>query len=112
MRPAKQINRKANCAKVRSDPFYIIKVLGGGILGTDDEFTYWAPESGYESSLTISQKAGDPNWHSRVNHEFYIKTSEGHYGRLTVDWYGSQQNPTHLDWNCSINPSGSRNLER
>jgi len=89
-----------------------IAIIGGGIQTTEDEFTYLAPESGYSSSLTFGQKADDPKWVGKVKQEFYIKTADGHFGRLAIDWYAWQQFSTHLDWNCSINPSGSRNLER
>jgi len=89
-----------------------ISVIGGGIQKTDDEFTYLAPEGGYLQSLTLGAKAGDPKWIGNVKQEFYIKTSEGHYGRLSVDWYAEFTSPTHLEWDCTINPSGSRNLER
>ncbi len=106
--PLKRIPREGK----KFDYTFEISVLGGGIQPTRDEFTYLAPENGYQPSITISQQADDPDWHGRVKQEFYLKTAEGHYGRIGVDWYASQQNPTHLDWNCSINPSGSRNLER
>jgi hypothetical protein len=89
-----------------------ISAIGGGIQRAEDEFTYLAPETGYEPILTIAQTANDSNWHGRVKQEFYIKTKEGHFGRLSVDWYASQTSPTHFEWDCSINPSGSRNLER
>jgi hypothetical protein len=89
-----------------------VSVVGGVIQPTSDEFTYLAPEGGYAPIFTESKKAGDPGWRGRLTQEFYIRTDEGHYGRLSVDWYSWQNSPTHLDWNCSINPSGSRNLER
>jgi hypothetical protein len=89
-----------------------VAVIGGGIQSTQDEFTYLAPESGYSTSYTVAQKADDPKWWGRVTQEFYIKTAEGHYGRLSVDWYAAQNAPNHFEWDCSINPSGSRNLER
>ena len=104
-----------NVPRPRVHPFdysFEIAVLGGGIQQARDEFTYWSPETGYQPTVTISQRAGDTNWYGRVTEEFYIKTADGQYGRLSVDWYASQQSPTHLDWNCSINPSKSRNLER
>jgi hypothetical protein len=89
-----------------------IVVIGGSIRPTEDEFTYLAPENGYSPSVTITQKADDPKWQGSVKQEFYFKTGEGHYGRLSVDWYAWQTPPTILKWDCSINPSGSRNLER
>jgi hypothetical protein len=89
-----------------------ITLISGGIQPTGDEFTYLAPETGYSPSFTVEQKADDPKWWGRVTKEFYIKTSDGHYGRLFVDWYAAQNSPNHIEWDCSINPSGSRNLER
>lgn len=89
-----------------------IGVLKGGIQPTDDDFSYSAPMSGYAPSFIESKKAGEQGWRSSLKQEFYIKTAEGHYGRLAVEWYSWQDSPTHLMWDCSINPSGSRNLER
>jgi hypothetical protein len=94
------------------DYSFEIKVIGGGIQPTDDEFTYLAPESGYGSRFIEAKKAGDPGWRGRLTQAFYIRMEDGHYGTLLVDWYAAQNSPTHLDWDCSINPSGSRNLER
>jgi len=89
-----------------------IAIVGGSIQSTDDEFTYLAPEGGYVPSLTLGAKAEDPKWAGNVKQEFYIKTADGHYGRLSIDWYAELTSPTHFEWNCTINPLGSRNLER
>ncbi len=94
------------------DLTFEVTVIGGGIQPTDDEFTYRAPENQYAPTFTVDQKADAPKWRPDVNQEFYIKTSDGRYGRLHVDWDAWQTPPTHLEWDCSINPSGSRNLER
>jgi hypothetical protein len=98
----------------RFDYKFEITVIGGGIRPAQDEFTYLAPEGDYSKSLTFSQKADDPKWDSKIPipKEYYLKTADGHYGMLFVDWYAAQNSPTHLEWNISINPSGSRNLER
>jgi hypothetical protein len=90
-----------------------ILLIDGGIQMTDDEFTYLAPDTGYLPSVTIERKPGDPQWRAGVDQEFYIKTSDGRYGRISVMWdAGHRPSPTILKWDCSINPSGSRNLER
>ena len=89
-----------------------IAVVGGSIQPTGDEFTYLAPESDYAPSFTVEQKADAPKWRPDVTQEFYIKTADGHYGRLFVEWYAWQTPTGHCKWDCSINPSGSRNLER
>ena len=93
------------------DYSFRLAILGSEIQPTDDEFTDFAPERGYVASFVLAQKAEDPKWWGRVTKEFYIKTKDGRYGKLSVDWYASQNAPSHLEWNCSINPSGSRNLE-
>jgi hypothetical protein len=89
-----------------------VAVLGGGIQPTEDEFTYRSPETGYRPTFTLDQKADAPKWRPNVNQEFYIKTSDGRFGRLHVDWEAWQTPPTHFEWDCSINPAGSGNLER
>jgi hypothetical protein len=90
-----------------------IALSGGGIQPAEDDFTYLAPEDAYSQSVTIERKAGAPQWVGWVKQEFYIKTVEGHYGLISVEWEaGHRPSPTPLKWDCSINPSGSRNLER
>jgi hypothetical protein len=89
-----------------------IAVVGGGVQPTEDEFTYLAPEKGYAPSFIEAKKPSDPGWRGRLTQAFYFRTEDGHYGTLFVDWYTAQNSPTHLEWTCSINPSGSRNLER
>jgi len=89
-----------------------VEIVGGGIMPTEDEFTFLAPESGYLPNITLGAKADDPKWKGNVRQEFYIKTANGNFGRLLIDWYGDLTSPTHLEWDSSINPSVSRNLER
>jgi hypothetical protein len=60
---------------------------------------YLAPENGYSPSFTVAQKVDDPKWRVGVTQEFYIKTADGHYGRLFVDWYAWQTPPVHMEWN-------------
>jgi hypothetical protein len=96
-----------------ADYKFEIAVLGGGIQRTTDEFTYLAPDNGYLPSVTIEEKAADPNHRNpELEQEFYIKTADGHFGRLSIDWSAWQIPPTHFEWDSTINPSGSRNLER
>ncbi|HEY3857107.1 MAG TPA: carboxypeptidase-like regulatory domain-containing protein [Verrucomicrobiae bacterium] len=92
---------------------YEIQFIGGGVQAADDEFSYLAPADGYSAKVTIERKLGDPKWRAGIDQEFYFKTSEGHYGRISVVWdAGHRPPPTIMRWECSINPSGSRNLER
>jgi hypothetical protein len=96
-----------------SDYGFQITIVGGGVQQTGDEFTYLAPENGYLPTVTIHEEAADANHRNpELEQEFYIKTADGHYGRLSIDWSAWQKPPTYFEWDCSINPSGSRNLER
>lgn len=98
--------------KAHFDYKFQIIILNGEIQPTGDEFTFLAPDNGYAPSFTVVHKANDPDRRGSLQQEFYIKTSKGYYGRLSVDWYAWQTPPTILKWDSSINPSGSRNLER
>jgi hypothetical protein len=92
-----------------------IKIIGGGIQPANDEFTYLAPESDYLPALAYGQTQDDPNWDRQMPmpKKYYVKTSDGHYGNLSLEWDRAfWKSPTILKWDCSINPSGSRNLER
>jgi hypothetical protein len=91
-----------------------IIVIGGGIRATDDEFTYLAAENDYSSSLSFGQTADTVKWNRNtpIPKDYYIKTADGHYGRLSLKWdLAYAQSPTILKWECFINPTGSRNLE-
>jgi hypothetical protein len=90
----------------------MVKIHDGQIRATDDEFMYLASENGYVASVAVKQVASDPNWNGNAKQDFYFRTADGHYGCLTVNWYNWQTSPTVLEWNCHINPTGSRNLER
>jgi len=90
-----------------------ISIRDGGIQPTGDEFTYQASDNGYSPDVTIERKRDDPKWGGGLKQEFYIKTAKGEYGWLSVEWdAGHRPGPTPLKWECFINPSGSRNLER
>ncbi len=96
----------------RYDNTLKLEIIGGGILATDDEFTYLAPEEGYEPSVTIERKAGDPAWDRYITRCFYFKTKEGYYGRMKVELATFfEPPPTQFGYESWINPSGSRVLE-
>jgi hypothetical protein len=124
--PSAEGNLEIQCTRVpldlpagNTEPFtweLQIKILGGGgIQPANDEFTYRAPAAGYLPVLTYGQKAGDPKWDRRMPmpKEYYIKTSDGQHGTFSLEWDRAfWKSPTILKWDCSINPTGSRNLER
>ena len=88
-----------------------LQIIGGGIIEAPlDEDVRRAPESGYVPTIAypkVEQKKGVPY------RSFYVKTTDGRFGRLQVQLDAHSQGETAR---CSItgdmNPRpGSRNLE-
>jgi hypothetical protein len=85
-----------------------LSVLGGGLIGTDEEFAFQAPESGYQSPIVIDMPATNQNWQGEVRSKYYIQLPDGKYGR--IDFYLLSDNGVFTVQSV-INPTGSRNLE-
>jgi len=85
-----------------------LSVPNGGLVGTDDEFAFQAPESGYQTPIVIDMPATNQNWVSEVRTKYYIQLPDGNYGR--IDFYLLPHNGV-FTVNTTINPTGSRNLE-
>ena len=81
---------------------------GGGLVPTDEEFAFEAPENGYQSSIVIDMPATNQNWLGEIRRKYYIQLSNGNYGR--IDFYLLPYNGV-ITVHSAINPSGSRNLE-
>jgi hypothetical protein len=85
---------------------------GAGIVFSDEEFLNKAPESGYQSLVTVTKRADNPNYERLMVLHFYAKTGSGKYAAIgaTVNLWND---PTKADFEAGIrlNPSGSRNLE-
>jgi len=87
-----------------------LSMLGGsgGIIPTDDEFAFQAPETGYQASIVIDMPATNQDWLGEVRSKYYIQLPNGNYGR--IDFYLLPRNGV-FTVGSTINPSGSRNLE-
>ncbi len=85
-----------------------LSVAGGGLLQTDEEFPFDAPENGYQPSIVIDMPATNQNWIGDLRTKFYVQLPNGNYGR--IDFYLLSYNGvfTVKSW---VNPTGSRNLE-
>lgn len=87
-----------------------IGVAGGGIIeASSDESIFRAPEAGYSPLVEypkMEQKRGIPR------RSFYVKTSDGKYGRIELELYYDDNGPNARCFiKAYLNPSGSRNLE-
>ncbi|MEN9840907.1 MAG: hypothetical protein RL376_707 [Verrucomicrobiota bacterium] len=89
-----------------------IEAVDGGVIVSTDELMYRAPESGYETKLTIGASANDAKWSTSKSVSFYLK-SRGLYARVQAKFMtDSYRSDTGFRISAYINPkAGSRNLE-
>lgn len=88
------------------------QVPQGGIIETEEEFPFLAPETGYKESWEMVQRVDDPDWRSQIKKKFFIKSRNGQlYSRIEVTilpWY---QKEAALDLGFFVNPKAGRILE-
>ena len=86
-----------------------VRVPGGGLVLTTDEFPFEAPESGYVEAIEITGETPHPPvWMGDRGALFFVKTPQG-YSRVTVHYVPSM---TWVYVDSLFNPKpGSRNLE-
>jgi hypothetical protein len=88
-----------------------VRVQGGGIQVTTEEFPVFAPEDGYQPALFLDRDTPKPTqWVGlHAGGEFYVKTADGRFGRLQLRMIPGK---SHLYYLFYLNPNpGSRNLE-
>ena len=90
-----------------------IEAIGGGLIQSDDEFMYAAPEEGYQPRIQITMPADATNWANTYGLSFYTKTRGGSlYGRVRCEFRVDSPKPqTGFTLTSSVNPTGSRNLQ-
>jgi hypothetical protein len=89
-------------------------VVDGGIIATNDDFMYRAPEAGYRDKYEFAMPATSTNWLPEIDHQqFYVKSRNGQvFGSLEVRVIPDYNDRSVFDVHYAANPSGSRNLER
>jgi hypothetical protein len=85
-----------------------LSVPDGGIVSSDKEFLFQAPETGYQPFCEIDMPKTNQNWVAEIRDKYYVKLPDGKYGRL--DFYLLSDNGV-FTVHSAINPTGSRNLE-
>ncbi len=86
-----------------------LSIPGGGLLLTDEEFPFLAPEPGYAASTEILMAADRPDWKDDVDLKLFYRLRDGRYGRMTFSMIAGGQHFCMVD--SFLNPSGSRSLE-
>lgn len=102
-----QISRKD-----KYDWSFVIEGVDGGLLKTDDEFMYLAPESGYARVISMQFKKDDSTWTPMTKMQLFLRSRNGQvYGRAEIEVQSFYNGKSALEINYSVNPSGSRNLQ-
>ena len=90
----------------------VVEGIGGGVIETQDEFMYRAPESGYLSRYEVNVSASDPQWSDRAQRRLYLKSRDGRvYARMDIEILANYQEKAVFSVKYFANPSSSRNLE-
>jgi hypothetical protein len=87
----------------------LVTIPGGGLVLSDEEFLFQAPENGYVPSTEIKMPADRPDWRNDVDLKFFYLLPNGNYGRMTFSMIAGGQHFCMID--SVLNPSGSRDLE-
>jgi|SRR5450756_356662 len=91
---------------------FSIDAIGGGLVETDDEFMYLAPESGYTPVFGMQLDPAASIWQGQVARQFYIRTRDGKvYGRIHVIVHSIYDVQSAMEIDSAINANGSRNLQ-
>jgi hypothetical protein len=87
----------------------IISIPGGGLVISDREFDFEAPESGYIPSTEINMPSDRQGWQDDVDLKFFYELADGHYGKMTFSMIAGGNHFCMID--SVLNPSGSPNLQ-
>lgn len=91
---------------------FAIEAIGGGLLETEDEFMYRAPESGYVSRFERVFDPSKPDWRNEATLRLYLRSREGRvHARLIVEVLSDYNDKSIFNVSYALNASGSRNLE-
>jgi hypothetical protein len=91
---------------------FSIEAIQGGLLESDDEFMYLAPQSNYEHKIEMNFNPDDSTWAPFVKKQFFLRSRNGQiYGRAQVEIDSIYNVHSAFQIDYAINPNGSRNLQ-
>lgn len=85
---------------------------GSGLIESEDEFMFEAPEEGYLPKYSYRFDADSPDWQSEVRKNYFVRSGNGaNYARLEIKFMPRYQQNAAVRVRFFVNPTGSRNLE-
>jgi hypothetical protein len=89
-----------------------IEGVQGGLIRTEDEFMYLAPDTGYAPNFSAELSPADEMWTSLDKKEFYFTSRNGRiFGRMQVEVNAVYNDKSAIEIDYSLNPTSSRNLQ-
>lgn len=86
------------------------RIPNGGFVSNKSDYTFDAPESGYNETIVIDYPKDHTKWEKTVNRRYFVKFADGTYGRIRFSIDGdSDRSPLLLTSWMNLKP-GSRNL--
>lgn len=116
---ATAIPMSPDTSMMKYDWSFTVEIPDGGVILTEKELAFFAPEKGYARAASISMNKDDPRWSRNMKVNAYIVTGNPpRYSRATFEGtigemfkYRPPNPQSDLRWEFYTNPSGSRNLE-
>lgn len=90
-----------------------LAIPNGGLVATNDEFMYQAPESGYQETFKFDMPKTAEDWTTTIEQPFYIQLeNEKYFGSFVVRINTIHDTPPlGINLDIVINANGSRNLQ-
>jgi hypothetical protein len=85
-----------------------IAVPGGGLIETDEQFAFLAPDNGYQPQVIFDEPTNNPEWKGSLKNKYYLQLPDGKYGRIDFEFL-PYNGTFHI--HSVVNPSGSHDLE-
>jgi hypothetical protein len=90
-----------------------LRAINGGLIETNDNFLFLAPDEGYQEFYEVSKNKDEGEWVRRIHDQkMYFKGRQGSiYAALRFTAYTYHDGHGYIKFQAVVNPNGSRNLE-
>jgi hypothetical protein len=87
-------------------------VNGAGLIESNEQFMFEAPEEGYLTQYNYQFDVNSPNWQNQLRRNYFVRSGDGRvYARIEIKAMPKYQDSAAARVLFFVNPTGSRNLE-